>query len=135
MSDEHPQILDSAEIPQVALASMNETHREEVELVLKGEPLRLEIKGGELEVIKEGKALKLGVAEKLRIAKEIKSKDGQIVYSFTPGEAGEESSFRIVKEAGGKDGVRIIIEPGKEGQPAIAWHTVISFMFKISNAN
>ena len=33
MSDEHPQILDSAEIPQVALASMNETHREEVELV------------------------------------------------------------------------------------------------------
>jgi beta-lactamase regulating signal transducer with metallopeptidase domain len=89
--------------------------------VLKGEPLRLEIKGGELEVIKEGKALKLGVAEKLRIAKEIKSKDGQIVYSFTPGEAGEESSFRIVKEAGGKDGVRIIIEPGKEGQPAIAW--------------
>ena len=33
MSDEQPQIFDSADIPQVALASMNETHREEVELV------------------------------------------------------------------------------------------------------
>lgn len=33
MTDEETPILDVADIPQVALASMNQTHREEVELV------------------------------------------------------------------------------------------------------
>ena len=33
MNDKETPILDAADIPQVALASMNQTHREEVELV------------------------------------------------------------------------------------------------------
>ncbi|MGB8958604.1 MAG: M56 family metallopeptidase [Candidatus Aminicenantales bacterium] len=70
--------------------------------VLKGEPLRLEIKGGRLEMIKEGRALKIGEGE------------GKTVYIVTPGGklVTEGRTLRIAKE----------VETGKEGEPAITWN-------------
>jgi beta-lactamase regulating signal transducer with metallopeptidase domain len=76
--------------------------------VLKGEPLRLEIKGGELTVLKEGKAVKIGEGENLK-------------YYFTPGKGDAESEYKIVKKEAGKEGVEVVVESGKEGRPAIAW--------------
>ena len=80
--------------------------------VLKGEPLRLEIKGGQVEVIKEGQALEIGEGE------------GKTVYFVTPGgkSVAEGKTFRIAKEAEmGKDSVNLVVETRKEGEPAIAW--------------
>ena len=70
-------------------------------IVLKGEPFRLEIKGGQLEVIKEGQAVTIGEGE------------GQTVYVVTPGgkSIAEGKTLRIAKE----------VAKGKEGEPAIAW--------------
>ena len=81
-------------------------------IVLKGEPLRLEIKGGQVEVIKEGRALTIGEGE------------GKAVYVVTPGgkSVAEGKTLRIAKEVEtGKDGVHVIVETRKEGEPAMAW--------------
>jgi beta-lactamase regulating signal transducer with metallopeptidase domain len=64
--------------------------------VLKGEPLRLEIKGGELEFIKEGKVLKVGEGGAYTIVKE-GDKEGSPALSWT------------------------VKEPGKEGQEGAVW--------------
>ncbi len=80
--------------------------------VLKGEPLRLEIKGGQLEVIKEGQAVTIGEGE------------GKTVYFVTPGgkSIAEGKTLRIAKDVAiGKDGVNLVVETRKEGEPAIAW--------------
>jgi beta-lactamase regulating signal transducer with metallopeptidase domain len=96
-------------------------------LVLKGEPLRLEIKGGELRVLKEGKALKIDEGMDIGIAKEIGEEGKTIVYYVTPKEkAGAEGrTFKVVKEGeAGKDAVKVIVETRKEGEPGTAWKIV-----------
>ncbi len=81
-------------------------------LVLKGEPLRLEIKGGGLEVIKEGQVVKSG------------DKSDYITYSFTPrahAEA-EGKTFRVVEPGEGeKRGVKVVVETHKAGEAGPAW--------------
>jgi beta-lactamase regulating signal transducer with metallopeptidase domain len=75
--------------------------------VLKGEPLRLEIKGGEIELIKEGKALKVGKDGVYTIVKEGEKDGRKIVFYGTPK---------------GKEGdVEVVVETEKEGRPKIAW--------------
>jgi len=91
--------------------------------VLKGEPLRLEIKGGGIELIKEGKALKIGEGGVYRIVKE-GDKDGRkiVFYRASEGQAGEPGKVYIT--TGGeykKGGVKVVVGTPKEGEPAIAW--------------
>jgi beta-lactamase regulating signal transducer with metallopeptidase domain len=62
--------------------------------VLKGEPLRLEIKGGEIQVLKEGIPVKVG----------------------------ESGVYTIVKEGeSGKDGIKVVVEKAKDVKPTIVW--------------
>jgi len=91
--------------------------------VLKGEPLRLEIKGGAIEFIKEGKALKVGGSGVYTIVKE-GDKDGRkIVFYGTPeGKAIGLGRVHVMTE--GKDekgGVRVVVGTEKESEPAMAW--------------
>jgi beta-lactamase regulating signal transducer with metallopeptidase domain len=84
-------------------------------IVLKGEPLRLEIKGGGLEVIKEGHLLKSG--------------DGgdKTIFYFTPkGEAGAEGkTLRIVEKAeAGEAAPEVIVKRIKEIKPGEKWVAV-----------
>jgi beta-lactamase regulating signal transducer with metallopeptidase domain len=90
--------------------------------VLKGEPLRLEIKGGGIELIKEGKALKVGEGGVYRIIKEGDKEGAKVVYYMNPKPVIAGGKFHIVKE--GKDdkgGVHVVVETVKEGKPTIAW--------------
>jgi beta-lactamase regulating signal transducer with metallopeptidase domain len=66
--------------------------------VLEGEPLRLEIKGGDIEVLKAGEVLKVGEAL----------------------EVGEGGVYKIVKE-GGERGVKIVVRTREKGEPEIGW--------------
>jgi beta-lactamase regulating signal transducer with metallopeptidase domain len=83
-------------------------------LVLKGEPLRLEIKGGEVRVLREGQALKIDEGMDIGIAKEIGEEGKTIVYYVTPKEkAGAEGrTFKVVKEDEPGTAWKIV-EPGK----------------------
>jgi beta-lactamase regulating signal transducer with metallopeptidase domain len=96
--------------------------------VLKGEPLRLEIKGGEVLVLKdgqpleiaEGRALKHGEATAFTVVTKGDEPGGAVVYSFTPrGHADAEGqTFTLVKEAGGG---KVVVEKHLEGEPVVAY--------------
>jgi hypothetical protein len=74
--------------------------------VLKGEPLRLEIKGGELAVIKEGHPVKI-----------VEGKAG-VVALTEHAESGR--AFTLAKP--GKDGdVTVVVERRKDGEPTLVW--------------
>jgi hypothetical protein len=99
------------------------------DLILVGEPLRLEIKGGELTVLKEGQPLKIVEGQALKhgeaMAFTVVTKEGgegdHIVYSFTP-RAEHGQTFTLVKEKeAGKEGVQVIVEKHAEGEPAAVW--------------
>jgi beta-lactamase regulating signal transducer with metallopeptidase domain len=73
--------------------------------VLKGEPLRLEIKGGELEFIKEGKVLKgsEGTKDFKVIVKKTTEAEPEII-TWTAKETGKKGSAWVTKEFSGKPG-------------------------------
>ncbi|MCJ7486473.1 MAG: M56 family metallopeptidase, partial [Candidatus Aminicenantes bacterium] len=92
--------------------------------VLKGEPLRLEIKGGAVELIKEGKALKAGKDGIYTIVKEGDKEGSTIVFYGTAKggtvEAAPEVFVKRLKDI--KEGEKwIAAEKAKEGSPKIAW--------------
>jgi beta-lactamase regulating signal transducer with metallopeptidase domain len=87
--------------------------------VLKGVPLRLEIKGGELVFLKEGKPVEIDEDTHLDIAKEIVT-EGGVVYLTPRPKAGQ--TFTLVKKGEtDKDGVKFIVETHKEGEPTMVW--------------
>lgn len=82
--------------------------------VLEGKPLRLEIKGGEIELIKEGKALKVGEGGK---------EGSKIVYYWTPeGKTAGAQEIRVIKEGEAEKGaIKVIVKKATEVEPEIAW--------------
>jgi beta-lactamase regulating signal transducer with metallopeptidase domain len=87
--------------------------------VLEGEPLRLEIRGGEIELIKEGKALKVGEGGK---------EGSKIVYYWTPeGKTGGAQEIRIVKEGKADEATAEVfvkrMKDKKEGEKWVAVET------------
>lgn len=85
--------------------------------VLKGEPLRIEIKGGEIELVKEGHPVKIVEGKHLGEAHEIVTKDG--VFYVTPrAEAGR--AFALAKTDKGGE-VTVTVEREKGGEPTIVW--------------
>ncbi|MCX6574773.1 MAG: M56 family metallopeptidase, partial [Candidatus Aminicenantes bacterium] len=90
--------------------------------VLKGEPLRLEIKGGGLEFIKEGKTLKIGEGGVYRIVKEGDKEGAKVVYYVTPKSVVAGGKVHIIKEGEDeKGGVHFVTETVEEAKPTIAW--------------
>ncbi len=99
--------------------------------VLEGEPLRLEIKGGEIQVLKEGIPVKGGV---LKLGKEIgpdiawtiktDKEGGKIVYySSKKGAVVGESEAVIVTKEGEPTIAWTVKKPGKEGKEGALWVT------------
>jgi beta-lactamase regulating signal transducer with metallopeptidase domain len=70
--------------------------------VLKGEPLHLEIKGGELEFIKEGKVLKVGEGTKDFKVIVKKTTEAEPEITWTAKESGKKGSVWVTKEFSGK---------------------------------
>jgi len=109
--------------------------------MLKGEPLHLEIKGGELEIIKEGKVLKVGEGGAYTIVKEGDKEGSKIVYYVTPEgkAAGEGHIVKVIKEGEawtaaepvkGGEGFKVVVgQPVreatvvKEGEEGALWVT------------
>jgi beta-lactamase regulating signal transducer with metallopeptidase domain len=90
--------------------------------VLKGEPLRLEIKGGEIELIKEGKALKVGKDGVYTIVREGEKDGRKIVFYGTPKGQAVEPKVHVVTEGEGKErNVEVVVETEKAGRPKVAW--------------
>jgi beta-lactamase regulating signal transducer with metallopeptidase domain len=90
--------------------------------VLKGEPLRLEIKGGGLELIKEGKALKIGEGGVYKIIKEGDKEDAKVVFYWTPKSVIAHGNLHIIKEGEDeKGGAHVVVKTVKEVNPTIAW--------------
>lgn len=104
--------------------------------VLEGEPVRLEIKGGGIQVLKEGQAVFVGGESGLKIAKEVGEEGRKIVfYGDVKPEVVVEASPEVFvkvgkdikpgekwiqvspKEVGEGQAVTIV----KEGRPALAW--------------
>jgi len=76
-------------------------------LVLEGEPLRLEIKGGQVQVIEEGRAVK-----------EIGGSGLTLV--FTPRERGK--GFTLIKPGEAvPGGATVVVERHGQGEPAVGW--------------
>lgn len=92
--------------------------------VLEGEPLRLEIKGGAIGLIKEGKALKVGEGGVYTIVKE-GDKDGSkiVFYGTAKGEAvGEGQVVRVIKEGEAVEaGPEVIIKRMKDVKEGEKW--------------
>ncbi|MCX6570593.1 MAG: hypothetical protein NT006_04120 [Candidatus Aminicenantes bacterium] len=82
--------------------------------VLEGKPLRLEIRGEEIELIKEGKALKVGEGGK---------EGSKIVYYWTPeGKTAGAQEIRVIKEDEAEKGaIKVIVKKATEVEPEIAW--------------
>jgi beta-lactamase regulating signal transducer with metallopeptidase domain len=101
--------------------------------VLKGEPLRLEIKGGEIELIQEGKALKVGEGGAYTIVKEGDKEGSHVVVYMTPTVTPTKGKeIHVVKEGEawtaaepfkeGKEGEAItVIAKAKDAGPATVW--------------
>ena len=91
--------------------------------VLKGEPLRLEIKGGEIQLIKEGRALEVGEGGVYTIVKEGGKDSGKIVFYATPeGKTAEPGKVHIITEGGAKkESVSVVVGEAKHVSPTIAW--------------
>ena len=93
--------------------------------VLEGEPLRLEIKGGNIELMKEGKALKVGEGGVYSIAKEGGKEGSKIVYYWTPEgkTAGEGQVVKVIKKGAavteGEGAVKVIVKKTTEAEPEI----------------
>jgi beta-lactamase regulating signal transducer with metallopeptidase domain len=85
--------------------------------VLKGEPLRLEIKGGELALVKEGVPVEIIEGKKLGETEKIVTKDG-VIYLKPRAEGGR--AFTLAKTAEGGE-AKVVIESRKEGEPVIVW--------------
>jgi beta-lactamase regulating signal transducer with metallopeptidase domain len=90
--------------------------------VPKGEPLRLEIKGGGVEFIKEGKALEIGEGGVYKIIKESDKEGDKVVLYVNPKSVVfANPKLDIIRE--GKDekgGVHVVVETVKEAKPTIA---------------
>jgi beta-lactamase regulating signal transducer with metallopeptidase domain len=90
--------------------------------VLKGEPLRLEIKGGGLELIKEGKALKIGEGGVYKIVKEFDKEGTKLVYYLSPKSVIAGGKLHIIKEGEDEKGnVHVVLGTVKEDKPNITW--------------
>lgn len=90
--------------------------------VLKGEPLRLEIKGGGLELIKEGKALKFGEGGVYKIVKEFDKEGTKLVYYLSPKSVIAHGNLHMIKEGEDeKGGVHVVVKTVKEVNPTITW--------------
>jgi beta-lactamase regulating signal transducer with metallopeptidase domain len=86
--------------------------------VLEGDPLRLEIKGGELELIKEGKVLKVGEGGVYQIIKEGDKEGSHVVVYRTPTVTPTKGKeIHVVKEGEAWTAA----EPGKEGKEGAVW--------------
>jgi len=83
--------------------------------VVKGEPLRLEIKSGDVQIVKEGHTLKVGEGGVYTIVRE-SEKDGHKVVLYGPGEMKvvEPGKVQVVKK-GDSAFTWTVQEPGKDG--------------------
>lgn len=91
-------------------------------IMLKGEPLRLEIKGGGLEVIREGKALNIGEGGLYKIVKGAGEEGGKIVFYGTTEPKIAEGKFKIVeKTESGEAAPEVIVKRIKEIKPGEKW--------------
>lgn len=89
---------------------------------LKGKPLRLEIKGGGLELIKEGKALKIGEGGVYKIVKEFDKEGTKLVYYLSPKSVIAGGKLHIIKEGEDEKGnVHVVVRPMIEAKPTISW--------------
>jgi len=88
--------------------------------VLKDKPLRLEIKGGGLELIEEGKALKIGEGGVYKIIREGDKEGAKVVYYISPKSVGK-GNVHIIKEGKDEKGARVVVGPVKEDKPTITW--------------
>jgi hypothetical protein len=91
--------------------------------VLKGEPLRLEIKGGGLELIKEGKALKIGEGGVYKIVKEFDKEGAGVVLYISPKSVVlTNPKLHITKEGEVEKGdFHVVVRPVIEAKPTITW--------------
>jgi beta-lactamase regulating signal transducer with metallopeptidase domain len=85
--------------------------------VLEGEPLRLDIRGGEIELIKEGQALKVGEGGK---------EGSKIVYYWTPGgKTAGAQEIRIIKEGKADEATaEVFIKRMKDKKEGETWVAV-----------
>jgi beta-lactamase regulating signal transducer with metallopeptidase domain len=90
---------------------------------LEGEPLHLEIKGGEVKILKEGKAWSIDEGLHLKIAKEI-GEEGKTVLYYGEGNPKivEGRAVKVVKE--GEAGQTWTIKEGEKGEAV--WVTSVS---------
>ncbi len=86
--------------------------------VLEGEPLRIEIKGGDLRLAEEGRPVRIVEGKELAKTQEIVTKDGVIYLKSRP-EGGR--AFSLAKTVEGGE-VKIVLEPHVEGRPTIVFH-------------
>ena len=90
--------------------------------VLKGEALRLEIKGGGLELIKEGKALKIGEGGVYKIVKEFDKEGTKLVYYLSPKSVIAGGKLHIIKQGKDEKGdFHVEVRPVIEAKPTITW--------------
>jgi beta-lactamase regulating signal transducer with metallopeptidase domain len=92
--------------------------------VLEGEPLRLEIRGGNIELMKEGKALKVGEGGVYTIVKEGGKEGSRIEYYMTPRgkTAGEGHVVKVIKEGEAVEASpEVIVLRSKEMTGAEKW--------------
>jgi len=94
--------------------------------VLEGEPLRLEIKGGKIELIKEGKALKVGEGGVYSIAKEGGKEGSKIVYYWTPeGKTAGAQKIQVIKEGAADEAASVVfVKRMKDKQEGEKWVAV-----------
>lgn len=89
-------------------------------IVLKGEPLRLEIKGGRLEVIEDGETREPEEGESVTIVKKGGESGGRTVYLVRPDGKGLTYSFTPRPGAEAR-----AFSWAKEGEPGKAWSAVV----------
>ena len=91
-------------------------------IMLKGEPLRLEIKGGGLEVIREGKPLDIGEGGVYRIVRGAGEEGGKIVFYGTTEPKIAEGKFMVTeKTEAGEARPEVIVKRTKEIKPGEKW--------------
>ena len=97
------------------------TSEGEEPLVLKGEPVRIEIKGGEVKVLKEGKAWTVAGGENFRIAKKI-GDEGKTIVFYGEGEPKVVEGKHIeIAEAGEAVPGQVIVKMKKDMKEGETW--------------
>jgi beta-lactamase regulating signal transducer with metallopeptidase domain len=94
-------------------------------IVLAGEPLRLEIKGGGLEIVKEGMPLEIGEGGVYKIVKEAGEEGKNVIYIGTAEPEILQNKIRLAEKVeAGEAAPEVIVKRIKEVRPGEKWVAV-----------